>query len=165
MFATGACHFIMCCDRSDTNIQEWFHESTPVGFKRPWLYWSILSSRNSKQDFYYSGEVIIDFKEANFLIYIVVDVKFVDLLQVSLAAKTGEGIKARETCNTWQLGSLAGQDSVQSASFYKKPISNHMLRKDNDTTERDSATTGVWLFWRKSQRLSPILSLVVLSSR
>ena len=24
-----------------------------------------------------------------------------DLLQVSLAAKTGEGIKARETCNTW----------------------------------------------------------------
>ena len=25
----------------------------------------------------------------------------VDLLQVSLAAKTGEGMKARETCNTW----------------------------------------------------------------
>ena len=24
-----------------------------------------------------------------------------DLLQVSLAAETGEGIKARETCNTW----------------------------------------------------------------
>ena len=47
-----------------------------------------------------------------------------DLLQVSLAAKTGEGIKARETFNTWQPGSLAGQDSVQSASFYKKPISN-----------------------------------------
>ena len=42
-----------------------------------------------------------------------------DLLKVSLAAKTGEGIKARETCNTWQHGSLAGQDSVQSASFYK----------------------------------------------
>ena len=42
-----------------------------------------------------------------------------DLLQVSLAAKTGEGIKPRETCNTWKLGSLAGQDSVQSASFYK----------------------------------------------
>ena len=62
-----------------------------------------------------------------------------DLLQVSLAAKTGEGIKARETCNTWQPGSLAGQDSVQSASFYKKPISNHMLRKDNDTMERGSA--------------------------
>ena len=62
-----------------------------------------------------------------------------DLLQVSLAAKTGEGIKARETCNTWQSGSLAGQDSVQSASFYKKPISNHMLRKYNDTTERGSA--------------------------
>ena len=62
-----------------------------------------------------------------------------DLLQVSLAAKTGEGIKARETCKTWQPGSLAGQDSVQSASFYKKPISNHMLRKDNDTTERGSA--------------------------
>ena len=58
-----------------------------------------------------------------------------DLLQVSLAAKTGEGIKARETCNTWQPGSLAGQDSVQSASFYKKPKSNHMPRKDNDTTE------------------------------
>ena len=62
-----------------------------------------------------------------------------DLLQVSLAARTGEGIKARETCNTWQRGSLAGQDYVQSASFYKKPISNHMLRKDNDTTERGSA--------------------------
>ena len=61
-----------------------------------------------------------------------------DLLQVSLAAKTGEGIKARETCNTWQPGSLAGLDSVQSASFYKKPISNHMHRKDNDTTERGS---------------------------
>ena len=45
----------------------------------------------------------------------------------------------RESCNTWQPGSLAGQDSVQSASFYKKPISNHMLRKDNDTTERGSA--------------------------
>ena len=58
-----------------------------------------------------------------------------DLLQVSLAAKTGERIKAKETCNTWQPGSLAGQDSVQSASFYKKPISNHMLRKYNDTTE------------------------------
>ena len=27
-----------------------------------------------------------------------------DLLQVSLAAKTGEGIKARETCNNWQPG-------------------------------------------------------------
>ena len=40
-----------------------------------------------------------------------------DLLQVSLAAKTGKGIKTRETCNTWQPGSLAGQDSVQSASF------------------------------------------------
>ena len=63
----------------------------------------------------------------------------VDLLQVSLAGKTGEGIKARETCNTWQPGSLAGQNSVQSASFYKQPISNHMLRKDNDTTERGSA--------------------------
>ena len=50
--------------------------------------------------------------------------------------KTGEGIKAREPCNTWQRGSLAGQDSVQSASFYKKPISNHMHRKDNDTTEQ-----------------------------
>ena len=61
-----------------------------------------------------------------------------DLLQVSLAAKTGKGIKARETCNTWQPGSLAGQDSVQSASFYKKPISSHMLRKYNDTTERGS---------------------------
>ena len=61
-----------------------------------------------------------------------------DLLQVSLAAKTGEGIKARETCNTWQPGSLAGQDSVQSASLYKKPISNHMLRKDKDTAERGS---------------------------
>ena len=43
-----------------------------------------------------------------------------DLLQVSLAGKTGEGIKARETCNTWQRGSLAGQNPVQSASFYKK---------------------------------------------
>ena len=42
-----------------------------------------------------------------------------DLLQVSLAAKTREGIKERETCNTWQHGSLAGQDSVQSASFTK----------------------------------------------
>ena len=62
-----------------------------------------------------------------------------DLLQVSLAAKAGEGIKARETCNTWQPGSLVGQDSVQSASFYKTPISNHMLRKYNDTTERGSA--------------------------
>ena len=62
-----------------------------------------------------------------------------NLLQVSLAGKTGEGIKARETCNTWQRGSLAGQNSVQSASFYKKPISNHMLRKHNDTTERGSA--------------------------
>ena len=62
-----------------------------------------------------------------------------DLLQVSLAAKTGEGIKARETCNTWQPESLAGRDSVQSASFYKRAISNHMLRKDNDTTERGSA--------------------------
>ena len=62
-----------------------------------------------------------------------------DLLQVSLTAKTGEGIKARETCNTWQPGSLAGQDSVQPASFYKKSISNHMLRKDNETTERGSA--------------------------
>ena len=62
-----------------------------------------------------------------------------DLLEVSLAAKTGEEIKVRETCNTWQLGSLAGQDSVQSASFYKKPISNPMLRKGNDTTERGSA--------------------------
>ena len=60
--------------------------------------------------------------------------RWVDLLQVSLAAKTGEGIKARETCNTWQPGSLARQDSVQSASFYTKPISNHMLRKDNETT-------------------------------
>ena len=58
-----------------------------------------------------------------------------DLLQVSLTPKTGEGIKARETCNTWQPGSLAGQDSVQLASFYKKPISNHMIRKDNATTE------------------------------
>ena len=58
-----------------------------------------------------------------------------DLLQVSLAAKTEEGKNARETCNTWQPVSLAGQDSVQSASFYKKPISNHLLRKDNDTTE------------------------------
>ena len=62
-----------------------------------------------------------------------------DLLQVSLAGKMGEGIKARETCNTWRLGSLAGQNSVQSASFYKRPISNHMLRRDNDTTERGSA--------------------------
>ena len=62
-----------------------------------------------------------------------------DLLQVSLAAKTGEEIKVRETCNTWQPGSLAGQDSVQSASFDKKPISNHMLRKANDITERGSA--------------------------
>ena len=62
-----------------------------------------------------------------------------DWLQVSLAAKTGEGIKARETCNAWQPWSLAGQDSVQAASFDKKPISNHMLRKDNDTTERGSA--------------------------
>ena len=44
-----------------------------------------------------------------------------DLLQVSLVAKTGEEIKARETCNTWQPGSLTGQDSVQLASFYKKP--------------------------------------------
>ena len=61
--------------------------------------------------------------------------ELLDLLQVSLAAKKGEGIKVRETCNTWQPGSLAGQDFVQSASFYKKPISNHMLRKDNDTTE------------------------------
>ena len=43
-----------------------------------------------------------------------------DLLQVSLAGKTGEGMKARETCNTWQPGSLAGQNSFQSASFYKK---------------------------------------------
>ena len=42
-----------------------------------------------------------------------------DLLQVSLLAKTGEGIKARETCNTWLPGWLAGQDSVQSAAFYK----------------------------------------------
>ena len=64
----------------------------------------------------------------------------VDLQQVSLAAKTGEGKKARETCNTWQPWSLAGQDSVQSASFYKKLISNHMLRKDNETTERGSTT-------------------------
>ena len=63
----------------------------------------------------------------------------VDLKQLSPAAKTGEGIKARETCNTWKPGSLAGQDSVQSASFYKKPISNHMLRKDKETTERVSA--------------------------
>ena len=62
----------------------------------------------------------------------------VDRQQVSLEAKTGEGKKARETCNTWQPVSLAGQDSVQSASLYKKPKSNHMLRKDNDTTERDS---------------------------
>ena len=62
-----------------------------------------------------------------------------DLLQFSLAAKTGEGINARETCSTWCPGSLAGQDSVQSTSFYKKPISNHMIRKDNDTTERGSA--------------------------
>ena len=61
-----------------------------------------------------------------------------DLLQVCLAARTGEGIKARETCNTWQPRSLAGQDSVQSASFYKKQISSHMPRKDNDTTERGS---------------------------
>ena len=29
--------------------------------------------------------------------------------------------------------------NVQSASFYKKPISNDMLRNDNDTTERGSA--------------------------
>ena len=64
---------------------------------------------------------------------------YMDLLQVSLAAKTGDGIKARETCDTWQPGSLAGQDSIQSVSFYKKPISNHMLRKDNDTTKRGSA--------------------------
>ena len=64
---------------------------------------------------------------------------YMDLLQVSLAAQTGEGIKARETCDIWQPGSLAGQDSVQSASFDKKPISNHMLRKYNDTTERGSA--------------------------
>ena len=62
-----------------------------------------------------------------------------DSLQVSLAAKTGEGIRARETCNTWHPGSLAGQDSVQSASFYKKPISDHTRREDNDTTERGSA--------------------------
>ena len=48
-------------------------------------------------------------------------------------------MNARETCNTWQPGSLARQDSVQSVSFYKKPISNHMLRKDNVTTERGSA--------------------------
>ena len=48
-------------------------------------------------------------------------VEFYELVeQVPLAAKTGEGIKARETCNTWQPWSLAGQDSVQSASFYKK---------------------------------------------
>ena len=58
-----------------------------------------------------------------------------DLLQVSLAAKTGEEIKARKTCNTCQPGSLAGQDSVQSASIHKKPIP----RKDNETTERGSA--------------------------
>ena len=64
---------------------------------------------------------------------------WLDLLQVSLLAKTGEGLKARETCNTWYPRSLAGQDSVQLASFYKKPISNHMLREDNDTTERGSA--------------------------
>ena len=63
----------------------------------------------------------------------------VDLLQVSLAAKTGEGIKARETCHTWQPGSLTGQDSVQSASFYEKPKSNHIPENDNDTTERGSA--------------------------
>ena len=62
-----------------------------------------------------------------------------DLLQVSLAATAGEGIKARETCNTWQPRSLAGQDSVQSISFYKKPISNHMPRKYNDTTKLGSA--------------------------
>ena len=61
-----------------------------------------------------------------------------DLQQVSLAAKTEEGKKARGTCNAWLPVSLAGKDSVQSASFNKKPISNHMLRKDNDTTERDS---------------------------
>ena len=53
--------------------------------------------------------------------------------------KMGEGIKAREICNTWQPGSLAGQNSVQSASFYKLPISNHMLRKYNDKTEQGSA--------------------------
>ena len=61
-----------------------------------------------------------------------------DLLQIPLAAKTGKGIKARETGHTWQPGSLAGQDSVLSVSIYKKPVSNHMLRKDNDTTERGS---------------------------
>ena len=32
-----------------------------------------------------------------------------DLLQVSLRAKMGEGIKARETCNTWQPGSLSSR--------------------------------------------------------
>ena len=65
--------------------------------------------------------------------------ELLDLLQVSLAAKTGEDMKARETCNTWYPGSLAGQGSVQSASFYKRPISNHMLRKDNDTSKQGSA--------------------------
>ena len=73
--------------------------------------------------------------------------------------KTGEGKKGRETCNTWQPGSLAGQDSVQSASFYKKPISNHMLRKDNDTTERGSA-----MFFDNARLKSSMKQLTTTSS-
>ena len=82
-----------------------------------------------------------------------------DLLQVSLAAKTGEGIKVRETCNAWQPGSLTGQDSVQSASFYKKPISNHMLRKETDTTEQGSA-----MFFRQWQTRASMKQLTTTPS-
>ena len=61
-----------------------------------------------------------------------------DLLQVS-RGKNGRRNKSERDLQYLAAGSLAGQDSVQSASFYKKLISNHMLRKDNHSTERGSA--------------------------
>lgn len=71
-------------------------------------------------------------------IYFVLWLSLVDLVQVSLAEKTRDGKKsARDiTCNTCYPGSLSGQDAVQSASFDKKPISNHIRRKKNNAKDR-----------------------------
>ena len=71
--------------------------------KTDWMYYYSDSVETA-------GKITVDFHAAE------VSLK-IDLLQVSLAAETGAGIKARETCNTWQPVSLAGQDSVQSASL------------------------------------------------
>ena len=62
-----------------------------------------------------------------------------DLLQVSLAAKTGEGIKRERLVKLGSLGRWLDRILSSRHPFAKKAISSHMLRKDNDTTERGSA--------------------------